>query len=579
MCTHKIRVKKHDGRVVFANCGKCPACEQEKANKIAARIENNKIRDGKHITLFLTLTYSNEFVPYIYRDDLYKVVDSYSEGFRCSYIPVYRDYKVRRVRARNLSETTKNLIHQDWFAVCNLHDGILYQDKVYKDGSMQDYFTLPSDFVSADNDIIQHIDELPNYNLKSSNSDGSFVYNPNKEGKIAVCLNSDIQKFWDRLDINLKRKYNYYGTYSRFSTGEYGENTFRPHFHAVLQIETDAFATFYQAIIDSWKYSDYDRLSRGIEIEKHASSYVASYVNKSVACPYLFKYGIFKPKYSFSHRAGMARPEFSLSNIVACIQKRDLHYDKQVYKDGAFVTTRCMLPAYVLNYYFPKIKGFNKLSSSELADIYSYPEGNLSRYARKLGYDSVYYTYNDKGERISDKFSDRFEFFRSGDNIFLRDEYIRCEEIAHKHHDLKRNLGLIKAALNRINPYELLGLDSSYTSDYLNLYITARDVYGQLAAAVWTIYQSNVLKDSFQGELAVELNTPDRRYINYCDYLFRPALAPTLHGLADLKKDRELFTNINSSAYDIEKDSALCEKRSKYMKKKQVNSILYSKLE
>ena len=42
---------------------------QEKACKRANRIRNN-VTDGT-IALFVTLTYSNDYVPYVFRDDLY----------------------------------------------------------------------------------------------------------------------------------------------------------------------------------------------------------------------------------------------------------------------------------------------------------------------------------------------------------------------------------------------------------------------------------------------------------------------------------------------------------------------------
>lgn len=574
MCSHKTKIKKDDGRIFFVNCGKCSACQQAKANRIAAKIESNKIKDGNHINLFITLTYANEFLPYIKRDDLLQVVDSFSEGYRRNYIPVYRDYKVRRSRSKNFLSSTETFMQNYWSEGYQLHNGIMYSDKVYEDGSQIDYFTLPPDFVEGDVDILKHIDELPNYRVCTFEN-GKKEWIPNVEDKIGVCLMSDMQNFWNRFDKNLKRKYNYYGEYSRFSTFEYGEVTFRPHIHAVLQIEADAYAKVYQAIIDSWKYSDYDRLSRGIEIEKHASSYVASYLVKSTDCPYLFTHSVFKPRYSFSHHAGLARPEFSLSSLVARIKARDLHYYKQVRKNGVLTTVRSLLPISVISYYFPKIKGFNKLSSDELARIYASPETELRRYARRLGYDSKYYSYDESGLRLSWNFNERYCHFMTDDNIFLRDDYINCEWIAHKSHDLKVNLGILKAALNRIDAYTLLNLPRDYTSDYLNVYLTARELYGQLAATVWTVYQSNALKDSFEGDLANDLNTPDKRYINYCDFLYKPNIAPTLIDLVDIDHDRKIFTNYNCSAYDLIQDSVLHEKRAKYIQKKQANHYLH----
>lgn len=72
------------------NCGKCPACLQQKASYRANRIRNNS-RVGD-ITLFVTLTYKNEFIPYILEKDL---ADGVCE------LPVYRQKNIRYVRKKS----------------------------------------------------------------------------------------------------------------------------------------------------------------------------------------------------------------------------------------------------------------------------------------------------------------------------------------------------------------------------------------------------------------------------------------------------------------------------------------------
>ena len=71
MCTHsRFIFNPYSRKNVLVKCGKCPSCLQEKAFARAQRIKNN-YSDGT-ICLFFTLTYSNDFIPYIDRDDVYE---------------------------------------------------------------------------------------------------------------------------------------------------------------------------------------------------------------------------------------------------------------------------------------------------------------------------------------------------------------------------------------------------------------------------------------------------------------------------------------------------------------------------
>ena len=74
---------------VLVKCGKCDACLQEKAQQRTRRIRNN-IRQGE-IVLFVTLTYANDYIPYITKTDL--LSDS-------PFINVYRDNDIRMVYSK-----------------------------------------------------------------------------------------------------------------------------------------------------------------------------------------------------------------------------------------------------------------------------------------------------------------------------------------------------------------------------------------------------------------------------------------------------------------------------------------------
>lgn len=573
MCQSKIRIKRSNGSVFFADCGKCPSCQQKHANRVASMIDMNKIKDGQYINLFLTLTYSNDFIPYIYKDDVYKVIDSYSVGELTSFIPVYRDNKVRRVRANKEDPEVIKSIHQDWFRISNAVDGSLYFDKVTPLDSLSrrvDYFEIFPDFYT--DTLKDDIDGLvPYHECVGVDEYGHKVYEPNKEGKIGILLNSDIQDFWKRFDINLKRKYHYYGSYSRFSVGEYGAGevkSYRPHFHAILQIKKTAFAKVYQSIVDSWKYSDYDRLSAGIEIEIHAASYVASYLNKFEDIPSIYFYRPFKPKYSHSSHYGMSSPEYSLSSILAKFEQKDLRYHRRFKQGYTLVERLVMLPASAIAYYFPKIKGFNRLTSSEIATIYSDPDRYLRQYAKRLGYDSRYIRQLPDGTSMSSCFNERLSEFNDGDNIFLNRQYVDLEWICHKKHDLRLNISRIKNARNRVPVHLLLGLPES-TEITKQQYLRASWLYGKIASQIWTTYASNVLKYSHDNP---EYGSLKDYYINYADVIRKPSLRATFKGIFE-PSDLDKYININSSAYDKMKDDSLIEKRFKTRKKQQVSQF------
>lgn len=86
MCVKKRYVFRKDGSSVLVKCGKCKECIQEKAFKRSNMIRFNEI--AGYVTLFLTLTYSNEFCPYVRQLDIDSLTDSDSK------VNIYRDSSI-----------------------------------------------------------------------------------------------------------------------------------------------------------------------------------------------------------------------------------------------------------------------------------------------------------------------------------------------------------------------------------------------------------------------------------------------------------------------------------------------------
>lgn len=314
MCTNSRLIRnRYTGRPVRVSCGKCEACVQERAAMRTNRIRNHS-KEGE-ICLFVTLTYSNDYLPYVRRSELGEF----------EFVNVYRDASVRRYRANVIVDKGTRVI-----------------DEVF-------------------------IGEQPVYNLD--------VPSPRKmdKDKIGVICYPDIQDFFKRLRINLTRNYDYNKRITYWSCAELGPTTYRPHFHLLIWCEQGDESILRTAIIESWPFADKSRTENYIEIARNAASYVASYVNCGSRFPKLFKIGPFSPRHSYSKDFGVRSDCFSLRQILAKVRDRDLHYRSKQTIEGVPCITSHAIPEYVINRYFPKFKGYSSVTDDEIRKLLLYP--------------------------------------------------------------------------------------------------------------------------------------------------------------------------------------------------------------
>ena len=330
----KYIYNKHIGKSVFVKCGKCPACQQEKANYRTMRIKLNELEGMT--ALFITLTYQNKYCPYVLRSD---IVPN-------KLIPVYRDSYVRKVR-----------VSSD-----------------YKIG-FKTY------------DICKHLDNLP-FVTDSNFFDASRLNHLNRYSfnKIGICYYKDVQDFIKRLRINLQRKYAVQDNFSFFSCSEYGTRSSRPHFHLLLWCPTGKVPLFSSAVRESWPYDDLYRAEKSVETAVNAASYVASYVSKSAYVPEIFKTNAFRQKHSYSVGFAAVSKFFSFDSILEKIDRNDLTFDYGTVKDGVPTVVNLPVPKFIINRFFPKFKGYCRLNGSEIYELLQDPEriGNYE-YKKKLG--------------------------------------------------------------------------------------------------------------------------------------------------------------------------------------------------
>ena len=359
MCTNQRLIhSRYSKRSMYVKCGRCKACQQEKAAKRVRRINDTKL--DSYCCLMVTLTYSQGTCPYILREDAY----NFANG-DLLHLPVYRDCYIRKVR---------KVMNGDDYA------------QIYRRVTKR---------VLLENVEFSSIQSL------SKTKDLKHEF-----GKIGVCYYKDYQHFLARLRLNLKRHYNYENKIFVYACDEYGIKSHRPHFHLLVFCEKSAEKILRCAIIESWPFSNLSRFPRAIERCYKGASYVASYVNQSSNFPSFFKH-YFKQKHSYSKGFGMGNSKYDLSFILEKFERGSLKYAYAQNKDGYTRIFDVPFPSYVINRYFPKFKGYTTCSPIEVLSymqrICRGDSTKIRTYNRVFPYKMVDFLQHDKAVLYGDE--------------------------------------------------------------------------------------------------------------------------------------------------------------------------------
>lgn len=320
MCTHQKYVfNKYINKRLLVSCGKCPECQQAKANLRATRIRNHNFRSD--LCFFITLTYDNKFVPYVDTSQLLNV--SVCEFSDVS-IPIYRDCDFR----------------------------------YYKDKS----------FVNYNKSIIGTI---------SKSDIKPFCYDVPQITKKPHCTSvivwSDVQNFIKRLRINLKRDLGFDKKITYFAVGEYGGKTYRCHFHLLVYFPQGTWEALRPVIVKSWPYGDMLRKDKRIQLAVDASSYLAAYLNKSDNFPVVLDSSAIRQKHSHSFHFGVGQDCFSLPSLLEKTDYGDMSYHREVLDNGVPRLVALPIPEYVINRFFPRFKGYSSFATDEISLILRLP--------------------------------------------------------------------------------------------------------------------------------------------------------------------------------------------------------------
>lgn len=226
-CLHPIKVN-NGGATILVPCGHCAACRISRSNVL---VQMCNIETIMHPNLyFITLTYSDKFVPYF---EVNREVprEAYEKGYNCS-------FRLRRNKE------------------------------------------LPTD--SSDD---------ATFYAQTSERELSMILEKQQSpmGKIMALYRADTQRFIKRLNGKLKRYFKKHGheTFKMryFLCGEYGPLHLRPHYHLLLWFDTPIDCSELATNIHScWSFGRTDtQVATG-----GCGSYVSGYLNSYSCVPQLF---------------------------------------------------------------------------------------------------------------------------------------------------------------------------------------------------------------------------------------------------------------------------------------------------
>lgn len=195
-CEHPVRVyNKYSKEYIWTSCGKCATCKKARASRWIARLEEE--RKQHPYCMFVTLTYSNDFLP------LYQFCETKLDCLFASKI-VFKDGKYQRV---------------DDFDRC-----------------------IPLNDLEFDTDADKE------YFWKRVCLDG-----------IPYADVSDLQKFHKRLNKFFYEKTKEYSCFRYFCVSEFGSTTIRPHFHCIYFVDRKEVAeVFCEGVSACWPFGRVD---------------------------------------------------------------------------------------------------------------------------------------------------------------------------------------------------------------------------------------------------------------------------------------------------------------------------------
>lgn len=326
-CLHPTKYyNKYLQQDIVSPCGHCDACITRKSNRLHNLIDLHST--SYNYCLFVTLKYNQTYIPKA------KLYDDDSKTYLINQDGVI------------LGECDK---------LSDAEKGKLYRKVLSKKGRALPYGIIPY--------LDSHDLRLFLVRLRQHIST-RFT---------RVVKTHDTKKY--RLQIN---KYRTDETFTFFANGEYGPETFRPHFHLLLFFNNpETLQALERHIHKAWKMGDCDiRLA-----DNNVSNYVSDYVAGSQYLPKIYSSAQICPFTRKSLHFAFVAQENHKEQIFDFEYYRQQSFNKVIGgKDRSFFFT-----AAYQNTFYPKITGFNQLPTNVLFSRYKLYENLNIYYSELLG--------------------------------------------------------------------------------------------------------------------------------------------------------------------------------------------------
>lgn len=324
-CLNPRKIKNpYTGESMIVPCGKCDACALEKSNYYSKLCDLEE--QNNKFCFFVTLTYNNSYIP-----TLIPRINYDSSG-----VPYY---------------------------TLHIKDGQIdrFQDKYFE----------------GDTYIDENFEPVRYYNTAQIERLRTKANLPNRG--IPVTSKIDAQKFLKRLRFHLSKETEEKIRFLLVS--EYGPVHFRSHMHLCIYFnEWSTFNAFPKALRKAWNKSK-NGFYRYRLSNRDSGDYCASYINSHTSAPKLLKEKAFRGFVLHSTFFGATR----ILEDKEAIYAQGFDYFAQNHLELFGKEKPVPLLRSVIGYLFPKCRGFNDKSDSELYQIYTL----YSRARREFKEDNV----------------------------------------------------------------------------------------------------------------------------------------------------------------------------------------------
>ena len=262
-CRQRSLIKNKRGNTISVTCGTCPDCLARKSLRYTnlCKQEYNKYKYAFHITL----TYDEFSIPRLkvdeYFDDNGNLILNYTEITKR---PVIRKYFGK---PKQVYQTFSN-----------------YNQLVYTDLVPRSYIPLYRKFSAKTNITSKYFD----------NDSLGFKF-------MRYLRQKDLVDFNKRLREHLSRESN--SSYTFFAAGEYGPDTFRPHFHVLLYTDSRYILQHLERLCHkAWQFGGFTVKLVGSDSKQ--IDYVSHYLNSFSRLPHYLRSEYVRPFSSHSVHFG-----------------------------------------------------------------------------------------------------------------------------------------------------------------------------------------------------------------------------------------------------------------------------------